>query len=163
MKKIEKRILNFENMNKIKENNLYLRILKFWEAHPEWFTYKQIESVLSPKDWEDRIIQEYLLNAVKNSKFFDSIYWGNYKDTVFFMLERQDDIRNRADPIEYLSKSTFIIKYDAFFNYIDYLELQKAIENSKQASIQAKIAIYVAVGLWVIQIIVWIIQIYLTK
>jgi len=46
---------------------------------------------------------------------------------------------------ESIRNSHFILKYDAYFNYIDYLELQKAIENSKEASSQARLAMYIAV------------------
>lgn len=64
-----------------------------------------------------------------------------------------------------VKKATFIIKYDAFFNYIDYLELQKAIENSNEANKHAEEAknlalwaIWMAVIVGIIQIIIDIIK-----
>lgn len=66
--------------------------------------------------------------------------------------------------------SRFILKYDAYFNYIDYLELQKAIENSNEANEHAKNAknlalwaIWIAIATWIMQSIIWIIQICITK
>ena len=146
-------------MDKIKENNLYLRILKFWEEHTEWFTYKQIKERLKLQDWENQIIEEYLINALKNSKYYDTIYWGNYKDSVFFMIECEIPQFSSHSLEHDIDRAKFIIKYDAYFNYIDYLELQKAIENSKEANNHAKNAKRLAlISIW-IAIITWAFQI----
>lgn len=138
-------------MQKINENNLYLRILKFWEAHPKGFTYYEIKAWLSLEEWEDNFIQQNLINSLESWRI--SSYGINPNlETIFVPLVKGN-----------MTESKFILKYDAYFNYIDYLELQKAIENSKEASSQARLAIYIAVWLWLIQIIVWIIQISITK
>lgn len=64
-----------------------------------------------------------------------------------------------------ISNAQFTLKYDAYFNYIDYLELQKAIENSNEANKHAKEAknlalwaIWMAVIVGTIQIIIDIIK-----
>jgi hypothetical protein len=151
-------------MNKIKEENLYLRVLKFWETYPKGFSYNLLKRVVRPNEWENDIIKRYLYNAVLNNNSWNKVL----HETIFIEARINSSIPNPLGdsfismPLETLSEeqiinnaiweNEFILKYDAYFNYIDYLELQKAIENSKEASSQAKLAMYIAISLWIIQI-----------
>ncbi len=159
-------------MEKLNKNNLYLRILEFWEAHPKWFTYSELKKNTTLQNWEDDVIRRYLYNAVLNNNesnkvLHETIFlkinishnqpWQTVETTKLILPSEEEKMN------ESIRNSHFILKYDAYFNYIDYLELQKAIENSKEASSQARLAMYIAVWLWLIQIIVWIIQISITK
>ena len=157
-------------MEKTEEENIYIRILKFWKEHPKGFSYNELTNIVKPNEWENNLIQKYMYHAVLNSKKHNTVL----HETIFLesriskasnkqywnsdLKMLNEDFWSEAEDINYaISDAQFSLKYDAYFNYIDYLELQKAIDNSKQASKQAKIAIYVAVWLGLIQI--WI-QIY---
>ena len=158
-------------MKELKKNNLYLKVLKFWESHPGWFTYEKLKLWVKLEEWETNIILRYLYNAVLNNEPRNQ----TLHETIF--LEIRIDPIPEGMSLKWISTPTilnesekqkietaiqdtvFTLKYDAYFNYIDYLELQKAIENSKQASSHAKIAIWIATILGFIQILIWIIQI----
>jgi hypothetical protein len=159
-------------MKNIQEDNLYLKVLEFWVYHPKWFTYTELSTKVDLQNWEDTVIKRYLYNAVLNNHennkvLHETIFLKINIDTIKgFLWITQVTILDTSEESrisETILSSHFILKYDAYFNYIDYLELQKAIKNSKEASSHARLAMYIAVGLWIIQIIVWIIQICLTK
>jgi hypothetical protein len=123
-----------------------------------------LKRVVRPNEWENDIIKRYLYNAVLNNNSWNKVL----HETIFIEARINSSIPNPLGdsfismPLETLSEeqiinnaiweNEFILKYDAYFNYIDYLELQKAIENSKEASSQAKLAMYIAISLWIIQI-----------
>lgn len=168
-------------MEKINENNLYLKILKFWEKHPKWFTYDELRKSISLESWQDDMVRRYFYNAALNNKERNSVL----HETMFIKIDIDmisDWIKSSHIPMhpdgdsenEKINReiwnSRFILKYDAYFNYIDYLELQKAIENSNEANEHAKNAknlalwaIWIAIATWIMQSIIWIIQICITK
>ncbi len=127
-------------MSDINENNLYIRVMKFWEEHPEWFTFRQLQSELNFTSNERKIIEEYISNALMSWR---NLWWNMWTqpvyDSIFVLVDRNDNSTENA---------LIILKYDAYFNYIDYLELQKAIENSREANEHAKWAKNLA--LWAI-------------
>ncbi len=169
-------------METLKENNLYLRVLKFWESHPKWFSYAELTAVVKPKEWEDNIIKRYMHNAILNWKIGNNVLHESvFLESRITDIPNNDYVQNVATDTgmfsseltrinSALNNAIFILKYDAYFNYIDYLELQKAIENSNEANTHAKWAknlalwaIWIAIITWIIQSIIWIIQICLTK
>lgn len=152
-------------MNKIKENNLYLRILKFWEAHPKGFTYEDINKAINPQPWENKIIKRYLYNAVLNNSPANKVT----HETIFIEVKIDSSIPDKWK-IHYIPetieeklseediinkniwKNEFILKYDAYFNYIDYKELTEALKSSREAKIIAIISIIIAIITWLFQI-----------
>ena len=127
-------------MNSINKDNLYIKIAEFGKNNSRGFKKSQLIKALklSAGDWEIRIIDEYINNAVSNNTL--AIYGGGSRgtisglDTMFFAIERGHD-------------PTLIIKYDAFFNYVNYLEYEYALESSKEASKLARWSIWISVGL----------------
>jgi hypothetical protein len=162
-------------MEKLKETNLYLRILKFWESHPKWFSYKDLVNSTKPSNWEDIIIKRNMYNAILNRRpsskiAHETIFLEVKIDTVpedqylpltpvlSFGKPSEETIINDA-----INRTIFVLKYDAYFNYIDYLELQKAIENSNEANNHAKNAkILAIISIW-IAIITWLFQINISE
>lgn len=142
-------------MEKLNENNLYIRVLKFGENHPEWFTLRQLQSELHFTTNERRIIEEYITNTLLSWR---NLWWNMWTqpvyDSIFVLVDRGDNSTENA---------LITLKYDAYFNYIDFRELQEAMKNSKEAKNLALWAIGIAVITWIIQTIVWILQIYLAK
>ncbi len=159
-------------MEKIKESNLYLRILEFWEAYPKGFSYNLLKRAIRPNDWENTIIKRYLYNAVLNKNSLNKIL----HETIFIEVTIDSNIPNPLTDIHDIPlfkrelseeqiidkaiwENEFILKYDAYFNYIDYLELRKAIENSNEANNHAKEAKLYAIWSIIIAIITGAFQI----
>ena len=155
-------------METLKDNNLYLRILKFWEKNQKWFAYPELQQELQLEDWEDDIIKVYLYNAVLNNRErneglhetmfikinINSQRWVKWTSPVIIIDPSETEKINES-----LANNHFIIKYDAYFNYVDYLELKKAIENSNEANTHAKWAKNLALWAIWIAIITWLFQI----
>ncbi len=73
-------------------------------------------------------------------------------DSMFLVIEKNRDL-------ERIENHKFILKYDAYFNYIDYLELQAAKKSSIEANKNAKYALWAVVFTTLVSIILTIFQI----
>lgn len=73
-------------------------------------------------------------------------------DSIFIVIEKDKDL-------EKIENHKFVLKYDAYFNYIDYLELQAAKQASIEASKNAKYALWAVAFTTLVSIILTIIQI----
>jgi hypothetical protein len=147
----------------INENNLYVRICEFGNKFPEGFTYQAIQKGLNitEDDWESKIIKDYMLNALRSGRLDYSIKPGSGShdfvnpslDSMFFVIAR---VKNESD----VNEHTFILKYDSFFNYVDYLELKAAFESAEEAKKQANNALVVSSILALASIFISIYSIY---
>jgi len=145
----------------INKNNLYIRICKFGNEFPKGFTYEQIKTGLQidEDDWESKIIKDYMLNALRSGRL-DTIITGVKSNSVvnpslesmFFVIEK---VKNENE----VDGHTFILKYDSFFNYVDYLELKAAFASSETAKKQASSALCVSASLALASIIISILSI----
>jgi hypothetical protein len=145
----------------INENNLYVRICKFGNEFPKGFTYEQIKTGLEigEDDWESKIIKDYMLNALRSGQLDTLITVGGCDyvvnpslDSMFFAIAR---VKNESD----VNGHTFILKYDSFFNYVDYLELKAAFASSETAKKQARYALIVSASLALASIVISIFSI----
>jgi hypothetical protein len=128
------------------KNDLYIKISNFGYAHPEGFGYEAIikELKLNKGGWEDVMIRGYMDNAIRSGETENfphpngnSTYSINPSlDSMFFLIERGQS--------RDLNSHKFILKYDAYFNYIDYLELQAVKEQSEKSEKHAICAIWIA-------------------
>ncbi len=146
----------------INENNLYVRICKFGNDFPEGFTYEQIKTGLQidEDDWESKIIKDYMLSALRSGRIDVIINGGRSNnvvnpslDSMFFVIEK---VKNENE----INGHIFILKYDSFFNYIDYLELKAAFASSETAKKQARSALIVSASLALASIVISIYSIF---
>ena len=131
-------------------DNFYIKLFEFANKYPKGFDYQTLEDTIKPEDWEKKIIQQYLKNACENnarSSSFDMTILG----TPFITLFTGSD---------YFGKECkYTLSYDAYFNYLDYIELKEARKWSKDAEKHAKVAISIAIVSLVLSIIFSIWQI----
>ncbi len=137
------------NKNDEKENNIYIKILEYGQEHMAGFTYEEIKTALTIKNdsWEDKLIKGYMHNAVKSGgKENKEIHldgsrtyrtqneWESMPqlDSIFWVIDKSDEYSKDI----YLWKYT--LRYDAYSNYIDYLELQFARKNAEAANRNAE-------------------------
>lgn len=121
------------NMNEIKqekeEDSIHLRAVKYGYEHPNGFSYKSIAHHYSKRLAEWEVVKEFL-HVARNNK--DA---GLNHITPFVLLQRNGSA---------IDDSVFVLSYEAFFNYLDYLELQQARKSAKDANFYARIAIGIA-------------------
>ena len=107
-------------MNSINKNNLYLRVLKFGESHPGWFTYANLRSKIKLEEWEVNIILRYLYNAVLNNQSWNQ----TLHETIFLEI--------RIDPIpegmylKWISTPT-ILNFQSIKCFINHKPIQQII------------------------------------
>lgn len=135
--------------------NLYIKILEFGENNPDGFTYNDLvnNKILSFSEPEKKIIDKHFRIAFKNAEKERSNLpeFTNNTETIFMLIGWTGG--------NYNENNNYTIGYDAYFNYVDYLELQEARKNAETAKRDAKISIYIAVWALVVSIIFSIIQI----
>jgi hypothetical protein len=109
--------------------NFYIKLLRYGYKNPQGFSYKEIieDNPLKLNNEEKEIIKIYLQVAYNNN------YRGLNNETPFKVFKESSDTR----------QCTYIISYEAFFNYIDYLELKIAKKMSKEAYISSRKAIII--------------------
>ncbi len=117
------------------ENHLYIKIAKYALLKPEGFSPIELKSELNLNHWEERVVNKNFQNACDARNKTD-----NTLDTIFLII----DYINNDPQQNAVNTSKYILKYDAFFNYLDYLEFQEARKSSKQAIESAKTAINIA-------------------
>lgn len=134
---------------KINMNNLYIKLFEFANKYPQGFNYPTLIKEVSLEEWEIKITQQYLSNACKNhdrsggtypileSPFITTYFGGDY----------------------YGADCKYTLSYDAYFDYLDYIELKEARKWSVEAKIQSKKAIAIAIWTLVISIILSIFSI----
>jgi hypothetical protein len=85
-----------------------------------------------------------MLNALRSGRL-DFIVNGSRSNSVvnpslesmFFVIAKKE---NETD----VNGHTFILKYDSFFNYVDFLELKAAFASSETAKKQSRYALFVS-------------------
>ncbi|MFA6285158.1 MAG: hypothetical protein WC643_01350 [Parcubacteria group bacterium] len=114
---------------KKEEDSIHLRAVKYGYLHPNGFSYKGIAHHYSKRSAEWEVVKEFL-HVARNNK--DA---GLNHITPFVLLQRNGSA---------IDDSIFVLSYEAFFNYLDYLELQQARKSAKDANFYARIAIGIA-------------------
>ena len=107
------------------EKHLYIKISEFNYAHPEWFTPNELNASINFSTWESKILKQHFSNAFHSSRNTAI----STLETIFFVVEPHSAMQDR----DAINKSKFTLKSEAFFNYLDYLELQEARKMSQQA------------------------------
>ncbi len=120
------------------KNGIYIKILEFGVNHPDGFTYEEIEKSLHLNEWEKKIVNKFVDLALTTGRpSISSGSLGSYipesENSLFFLIANESGAER------------FILTHIAFFNYIDYLELQAAKETSVSANRNAKTALWAVV------------------
>jgi hypothetical protein len=148
----------------MKTHNFYIKILEFGKDHLEGFNYSEIKEGLKEKlerelqKEEIVILEKYLYRANSNeSKLIDNVY----RETIFVSLRNDSKLKFDDDDLKY------IINFEAFSKYLDYLDLKGTREFSNQSlkyaenSLQkTKTAILISLGALIVLILVSAISIY---
>lgn len=113
------------------EDSIHLRAIKYGRQYPNGFMYADIEHHYSRRREEWQIVKKFLHDA-----------WNNYDQgisqiTPFVLLEKMGNLS--AD------NSKYTLSYEAYFNYLDYEELQQARYNAREAQRSSTIAICIAI------------------
>jgi hypothetical protein len=116
------------------EQNLYIRLLEFGLSQPDGFSHAELEAHLNLNEWETKIVNKFVelaLNTGRTSFARDGSYIPDSGNTIFVLISNDHPVGGR-----------FILSHNAFFSYLDYLELQSARETSKSANRNAKLALW---------------------
>lgn len=107
------------------EKHLYIKVSEFNYAHPEWFSPNELSASINFSNWEIKILKQHFSNAFHSSRNTAI----STLETIFFVVEP----RSAMQDWDAINNSKFTLKSEAFFNYLDYLELQEARKISQQA------------------------------
>lgn len=112
------------------EKNIYIRVLKFGNLHPNGFNLIEIRDnkTLGLSITEKKVVEEYIQNAYINTQKYSASGYPDHK-TLFLCIERGRDYMDK--------KTKFTINLDSQFKYIDYLELKEARKMAKSANANA--------------------------
>ena len=114
------------------EDSIHLRAVRFGAEHQHGFTYAEIEKKYKthrPKDW--KVVDEFLNEAVNNKSYKESVQ----RVTPFVVLDWGKNGNDRV----------FILSYEAYFNYLDFLELVQARKNANSAFLTALVALAISI------------------
>lgn len=136
------------------DNHLYIKIARYALLKPEGFSPNELLRDIQLNEWENRVIQKNFQNACDARISAD-----NTLNTIFLII----DYINNNPLINAVNTSKYILKYDAFYDYLDYLEFQEARKSSKQAMDTSKTAIKIAWITLVVSIIFSIVSIYFSQ
>jgi len=125
------------------KKNLYIKIMEFGDKHQQGFIYQDLKDALELEPWEDKIVQEYMNNAIKNGK--GRPHWNGIIGSGGFIEPDIETIFFVIDMMGGINDSKFVIKYDAYFSYINYLELQEMKKSSKWAMRTAVVSIFIGI------------------
>jgi hypothetical protein len=106
------------NSKKIHES-IHLRAVKYGYERPNGFSYEKIEKHYSNRVDEWEVVKESLQEAINNK-----LQAGITRVTPFVLLQR---------PAGDIKGYIFTLSYEAYFNYLEYLELVEARQNSRQS------------------------------
>ena len=112
------------------ENSIHLRAVRYGFQRPNGFSYNEIEHHYSRRADEWGVVKVFLHNARRNNDVSTSL------NTPYMVLKTTGSSDNEA---------TFTLNYDAYFNYLDYLELMMARRNAMSAFWTAIIAIVISI------------------
>lgn len=117
------------------KNNLFLEAISWGLTKPNGFTYVEFNQKFKLEDSKKEIFDAYFKQAHKNHEAMQGLN-NTTADTIFLHL----------GPLRGFNEATahYIINYGAQFNYIDYLELQSAKENAREARKYSIIAIWIS-------------------
>jgi hypothetical protein len=124
------------------QNNFYLKIAEFGYDHSDGFTEEELKEYLRKyfewNEYKEKIIRDTLMDAVRNGAESHNRDDGinPSRDTMFVFMGARD--------VDGINTSIFTLTYDAFFNYVDYLEFQEAIKSSETAKKHALWAIAIS-------------------
>jgi hypothetical protein len=122
---------------KIGDNeSIHLRAVRFGydKKHRNGFLYSEIKewyATKRPEEW--KLVDEYLSEAYRNKEE------GRNQTTPFILLEKLKNENENKD------KCKYALSYEAYFNYLDYLELVEARKTSEEAKKQSTLAIWIAI------------------
>jgi hypothetical protein len=124
-----KEIINLFNVKK-DEDSIHLRAVRWGFKKPNGFGYTEIEKHYSKREQEWEVVKVFLMNARRNKDASTNL------NTPYMVLKTTGSGDNEA---------TFTLNYDAYFNYLDYLELVMAQRNARSAFWTAIIAIFISI------------------
>jgi hypothetical protein len=135
------------------KDNIYINLLKYGVKKSNGFNFqKVIAKFPSFDEWEREIVKENMENAHYNKGMVGSPGFGK-KDSIFYCIHYGTNNATDKD-------NNYIITPEAYFNYIDYLELKEARKTAKKAHTTSIIAIGIATAALIASIIFSIIEIY---
>ncbi|OGI16350.1 MAG: hypothetical protein A2Z52_00675 [Candidatus Moranbacteria bacterium RBG_19FT_COMBO_42_6] len=115
----------------VEENSIHLRAVKYGYQRPNGFMYDGIKKHYSKRPNEWGVVKKFLVDASENQRT------GQNQNTPFILLERSGNLN--------YDQAKYTLSYEAFFNYLDYLELMEARKNAQSAFQTAIIAITISV------------------
>lgn len=115
------------NGNKL-EDSIHLRAVRYGYKRPNGFLYKDIAEHYRRRKEEWEVVRKFLMDAWRNHTE------GVNLNTPYSLLEKKANIDD----------CPFILSYEAYFNYLDYLELVEARKNARQAFWMSLVAILIA-------------------
>lgn len=129
------------------ESSIFLRMIEYGLTRPDGFTRNEILGAVCPKDWEEKIVADYLDNAVGNKHGSGVPGSSTNRETPFFAI--------RIDQLDHQSEmNLFIINFSSYFNYLDYQELKHARANAREARMYSWVAIFISVLAVVVSVLV---------
>jgi hypothetical protein len=144
----------------MKKHNFYIKILEYGKDHLEGFNYSEIKEGLKEKlerelqKEEIVILEKYLRRANENERGIDNIF----RETMFISLRDDRFSEFNQNNVKY------IINFEAFSKYIDYIELKEARKYSRESLKYAEKSLrkaeeslkYAGKSLKISKIIIWI-------
>ena len=132
-------------MAKPMKQNLYIRLLEFGLNQPNGFSHEELETHLNLNEWEKKIVNKFIELALNTGRPVPGPtgYIPDSENTIFVLISNDHPIGAR-----------FILSHNAFFSYLDYLELQSAKETSNSANRNAKLALWAVFFTTLISIVI---------
>lgn len=118
-------------------------VLEWAEKRPEGFNYSGLTSLREFKEWEVKILENYLKIAHENDGRSRDFRSPLLSETIFFVVKAESG-NFKED------RNLYTLTTDALFKFIDYKELKFARENAKEAR---RLSMY-AIGLSVLAIVI---------
>ncbi len=117
---------------KEEEDSIHLRAVKYGYQRPNGFSYNDIQHHYSKRLVEWEVVRVFLYDARENKGA-----GGRNIPTPFLLL------KTTGIPVD---TTTYTLSYEAYFIYLDYLELVMARKNARSAFWMAIIAIGISIA-----------------
>jgi len=120
-------------MKNFEEKSVYIKVIEYAYTHNQGFFYKDIltDTLLKLNDAEKEIVKDFLDSAYDNKRIV-----GVKLPTPFNLFKKAGN--NEADSCIYN------LSYEAYFDYLGYIELQEARKASYHSTVIAIIAIAIS-------------------
>jgi hypothetical protein len=136
-------------MKEVEESNLIIKLCKYGVEHNA-FKIEEFYSVVKDINNQDkRYIEKILLD------------WGGAPDPnhlITFVTSANNATKAEPQRQEYLSKYNVRLLPSAHFSYIDHLEVVEARKAAKEAKKLSWIAIFISIGIGLVQIIIEVLK-----